>query len=245
MIEIKHLSKSFGTQHVLNDISLQVNEGEVVCLIGASGSGKSTLLRCVNLLETPQSGQIIVDGVDITASFNIDEYRSKVGMIFQSFNLFPHLNVLNNCTLAQIKVLKRTKEEAESVAKENLKKVGMLDFAYQNVTKLSGGQKQRVAIARALCMNPKVLLLDEPTSALDPELVGEVLDVIKDLAQSGLTMLIVTHEMSFAKDVANKVVFMDQGIVVEADQPSKLFYSPKHERTKAFLSRIVHQKSTL
>lgn len=241
MIEIKHLSKSFGTQRVLNDISLQVNEGEVVCLIGASGSGKSTLLRCVNLLETPQSGQIIVDGVDITASFNIDEYRSKVGMIFQSFNLFPHLNVLNNCTLAQIKVLKRAKEDAELIAKENLKKVGMLDFAYQNATKLSGGQKQRVAIARALCMNPKVLLLDEPTSALDPELVGEVLDVIKDLAKSGLTMLIVTHEMNFAKEVADQVVFMDQGVVIETEHPSILFHKPKNKRTQAFLARIVRQ----
>jgi putative lysine transport system ATP-binding protein len=240
MIDIQHLNKSFGSQNVLNDISLSVNEGEVVCLIGASGSGKSTLLRCVNLLETPNSGNIIVDGVDITASFNIDEYRTRVGMIFQSFNLFPHLNVLKNCTLAQIKVLKRSVSEAESIALENLKKVGMLDFASMNVTKLSGGQKQRVAIARALCMNPKVLLLDEPTSALDPELVGEVLDVIKELAQSGLTMLIVTHEMSFAKDVADKVVFMDQGVVVEAAHPSILFNSPTQERTKAFLARIVH-----
>lgn len=240
MIEIKNLSKSFGQQEVLHDISLNVSEGEVVALIGASGSGKSTLLRCVNLLETPNSGKIIVDEVDITASFNIDEYRAKVGMIFQSFNLFPHLNVLKNCTLAQIKVLKRSVKEAEAIALENLKKVGMLDFAQMNVTKLSGGQKQRVAIARALCMNPKILLLDEPTSALDPELVGEVLDVIKALAQSGLTMLIVTHEMSFAKDVADKVVFMDQGVVVEAAHPSILFNNPTQERTKAFLSRIVH-----
>jgi putative lysine transport system ATP-binding protein len=240
MIQIQHLNKSFGSQNVLNDISLTVNEGEVVCLIGASGSGKSTLLRCVNLLETPNSGSIVVDDVDITASFNIDEYRTRVGMIFQSFNLFPHLNVLKNCTLAQIKVLKRSVKEAESIALENLRKVGMLDFATMNVTKLSGGQKQRVAIARALCMNPKVLLLDEPTSALDPELVGEVLDVIKELAQSGLTMFIVTHEMSFAKDVADKVVFMDQGVVVEAAHPSVLFNSPTHERTKAFLARVVH-----
>lgn len=240
MIQIQHLNKSFGSQNVLNDISLTVNEGEVVCLIGASGSGKSTLLRCVNLLETPNSGSIVVDDVDITTSFNIDEYRTRVGMIFQSFNLFPHLNVLKNCTLAQIKVLKRSVKEAESIALENLRKVGMLDFASMNVTKLSGGQKQRVAIARALCMNPKVLLLDEPTSALDPELVGEVLDVIKELAQSGLTMLIVTHEMSFAKDVADKIVFMDQGVVVEAAHPSVLFNSPTHERTKAFLARVVH-----
>lgn len=240
MIEIKNLSKSFGQQEVLHDISMNVSEGEVVALIGASGSGKSTLLRCVNLLETPNSGKIIVDDVDITASFNIDEYRAKVGMIFQSFNLFPHLNVLKNCTLAQMKVLKRSAKESEAIALENLKKVGMLDFAQMNVTKLSGGQKQRVAIARALCMNPKILLLDEPTSALDPELVGEVLDVIKALAQSGLTMLIVTHEMSFAKDVADKVVFMDQGVVVEAAHPSILFNNPTQERTKAFLSRIVH-----
>ncbi|MBS3991253.1 MAG: amino acid ABC transporter ATP-binding protein [Erysipelothrix sp.] len=241
MIDILNLSKSFGKQEVLHDISLNVQEGEVVCLIGASGSGKSTLLRCVNLLETPNAGKIIVDGVDITASFNIDDYRTKVGMIFQSFNLFPHLNVLKNCTLAQIKVLKRSQKEAEEIAYENLKKVGLSDFATMNVTKLSGGQKQRVAIARALCMNPKILLLDEPTSALDPELVGEVLDVIKDLAKSGLTMLIVTHEMSFAKDVADKVVFMDQGVVVEAEHPSILFNAPKQERTKAFLARIVHQ----
>ncbi|MBS3987227.1 MAG: amino acid ABC transporter ATP-binding protein [Erysipelothrix sp.] len=240
MIEIKNLSKSFGQQEVLHDISMNVSEGEVVALIGASGSGKSTLLRCVNLLETPNSGKIIVDDVDITASFNIDEYRAKVGMIFQSFNLFPHLNVLKNCTLAQMKVLKRSAKESEAIALENLNKVGMLDFAQMNVTKLSGGQKQRVAIARALCMNPKILLLDEPTSALDPELVGEVLDVIKTLAQSGLTMLIVTHEMSFAKDVADKVVFMDQGVVVEAAHPSILFNNPTQERTKAFLSRIVH-----
>jgi putative lysine transport system ATP-binding protein len=241
MIDIQHLSKSFGRQEVLHDISLNVQEGEVVCLIGASGSGKSTLLRCVNLLETPNAGKIVVDDVDITASFNIDDYRTKVGMIFQSFNLFPHLNVLKNCTLAQRKVLKRTTAEAEEIAYENLKKVGLIDFATMNVTKLSGGQKQRVAIARALCMNPKILLLDEPTSALDPELVGEVLDVIKDLAKSGLTMLIVTHEMSFAKDVADKVVFMDQGVVIEAERPSILFNTPKHERTQAFLARIVHQ----
>lgn len=241
MIDIQHLSKSFGRQEVLHDISLNVQEGEVVCLIGASGSGKSTLLRCVNLLETPNAGKIVVDRVDITASFNIDDYRTKVGMIFQSFNLFPHLNVLKNCTLAQRKVLKRSIAEAEEIAIENLKKVGMIDFATMNVTKLSGGQKQRVAIARALCMNPKILLLDEPTSALDPELVGEVLDVIKDLAKSGLTMLIVTHEMSFAKDVADKVVFMDQGVVIEAEHPSVLFNTPKHERTQAFLARIVHQ----
>lgn len=242
MITLKNISKSFGAQNVLNNISIEVNEGEVVCLIGASGSGKSTLLRCINLLETPQSGQIIVDGVNIMETLNVDSYRSKVGMIFQSFNLFPHLNVLKNCTLAQIKVLKRTVAEAEAIAFENLNKVGMHDFAYQNVTKLSGGQKQRVAIARALCMQPKILLLDEPTSALDPELVGEVLDVIKELARSGLTMLIVTHEMNFAKDVANRVIFMDHGVVVETAHPDVLFHAPTQERTKIFLSRILDKR---
>lgn len=241
MITLKNISKSFGSQRVLNGISLEVQEGEVVCLIGASGSGKSTLLRCINLLETPQSGDIIVDGVNVMQTHNIDGYRSKVGMIFQAFNLFPHLNVLKNCTIAQTKVLKRSVDEANAIALENLQKVGMHEFATQNVTKLSGGQKQRVAIARALCMQPKVLLLDEPTSALDPELVGEVLDVIKELARSGLTMLIVTHEMSFAKEVASKVVFMDQGVVVESAPPQVLFHTPTHERTQAFLSRILQK----
>lgn len=240
MITIEHLNKSFGDQLVLSDIDLQVKEKEVVCLIGASGSGKSTLLRCVNMLEVPDGGTIIVDDEIITdQAFDINHFRTKVGMIFQSFNLFNHLSVLRNCTIGQIKVLKRTKEEAIRVAHENLVKVGMEEFANQSVRKLSGGQKQRVAIARALCMNPKVLLLDEPTSALDPEMVGEVLDVIKQLAIEGLTMLIVTHEMSFAADVADRVIFMDQGVVCEADTPQNIFKSPKNERTKAFLSRIL------
>ncbi len=240
MITIKHLSKSFDDQVVLSDINLTVAEQEVVCLIGASGSGKSTLLRCVNMLETPNGGTITVDQDVITdRQFDINKYRAKVGMIFQSFNLFNHLNVLNNCTIGQVKVLKRSKEDAKKIAMENLIKVGMDGFAMQSVKKISGGQKQRVAIARALCMNPKVLLLDEPTSALDPEMVGEVLDVIKQLAKEGLTMLIVTHEMSFAADVANRVIFMDQGVVCEVDTPENIFKNPKHDRTKAFLSRII------
>lgn len=240
MITIEHLNKSFGDQLVLSDINLTVSEKEVVCLIGASGSGKSTLLRCVNMLETPNKGTITVDGDVITDHhFDINKYRAKVGMIFQSFNLFNHLNVINNCMIGQTKVLKRSKEEARKIAMDNLQKVGMDSFAQQSVKKLSGGQKQRVAIARALCMNPKVLLLDEPTSALDPEMVGEVLDVIKQLAQEGLTMLIVTHEMSFAADVADRVIFMDQGVVCEADSPQNIFKNPKNERTKAFLSRII------
>ena len=240
MITIEHLNKSFDDQVVLSDINLTVNEKEVVCLIGASGSGKSTLLRCVNMLETPNGGTITVDGDIITdRQFDINKYRAKVGMIFQSFNLFNHLNVLNNCTIGQVKVLKRSKEEAKQIAMQNLTKVGMAGFANQSVKKLSGGQKQRVAIARALCMNPKVLLLDEPTSALDPEMVGEVLDVIKQLAKEGLTMLIVTHEMSFASDVADRVIFMDQGVVCEMDTPENMFKNPKHDRTKAFLSRII------
>lgn len=240
MITIQHLNKSFGNQLVLSDINLEVNEKEVVCLIGASGSGKSTLLRCINMLETPNGGSIVVDGDTITDRlFDINHYRTKVGMIFQSFNLFNHLSVLRNCTIGQTKVLHRSKEEAKRIAMENLVKVGMEEFADQSVRKLSGGQKQRVAIARALCMNPKVLLLDEPTSALDPEMVGEVLDVIKQLAIEGLTMLIVTHEMSFAADVADRVIFMDQGVVCEVDTPQNLFTNPKNERTKAFLARIL------
>lgn len=239
MISIKNLSKSFDGMVVLSDISLEVKENEVVCLIGASGSGKSTLLRCVNMLEVPDAGSIIVDKEEVTSNtININKYRTKVGMIFQSFNLFNHLNVLNNLVIGQTKVLKRSKTQAQAIALENLEKVGMLPFAHQSVKKLSGGQKQRVAIARALCMNPKVLLLDEPTSALDPELVGEVLEVIKNLAKEGLTMLIVTHEMSFASEVADRVIFMDDGLVCESGSPNQIFNDPQNDRTKAFLSRI-------
>ncbi|MDP2813124.1 MAG: amino acid ABC transporter ATP-binding protein [Erysipelotrichaceae bacterium] len=240
LIDIKNLNKSFGSNLVLKDINLTVDEKQVVCLIGSSGSGKSTLLRCINLLETPNGGEIVVDGQNImTADFNINQYRSHVGMIFQSFNLFSHMNAIQNCMIGQTEVLKRSKDEAKTVALKYLEKVGMLDFANQSVKSLSGGQKQRVAIARALCMEPRILLLDEPTSALDPEMVGEVLEVIKQLADEGLTMLIVTHEMSFANDVADLVVFMDQGVVCEQGSPKEMFSNPKHQRTKEFLARVL------
>jgi putative lysine transport system ATP-binding protein len=240
LIDIRNLNKSFGSNLVLKDINLSIEEKQVVCLIGSSGSGKSTLLRCINLLETPNGGQIVVDGQNImTSNFDINTYRSHVGMIFQSFNLFSHMNSLHNCMIGQTEVLKRTKAEAKAISLKYLEKVGMLDFANQSVKSLSGGQKQRVAIARALCMEPKILLLDEPTSALDPEMVGEVLEVIKQLADEGLTMLIVTHEMSFAKDVADLVIFMDQGVVCEQGSPKEMFSHPKHQRTKEFLARVL------
>jgi len=240
LIEIKNLNKSFGSNLVLKDINLTVEEKQVVCLIGSSGSGKSTLLRCINLLETPNGGEIIVDGQNImTADFDINKYRSHVGMIFQSFNLFSHMNAIQNCMVGQTEVLKLSKSEAKAISLKYLEKVGMLEFANQSVKSLSGGQKQRVAIARALCMEPRILLLDEPTSALDPEMVGEVLEVIKQLAKEGLTMLIVTHEMSFANDVADTVVFMDQGVVCEYGSPKEMFSNPKHLRTKEFLARIL------
>lgn len=240
LIEIRNLNKSFGSNLVLKDINLTVEEKQVVALIGSSGSGKSTLLRCVNLLETPNGGEIIVDGQNImTANFDINKYRSHVGMIFQSFNLFSHMNSIQNCMIGQTEVLKRSKTEAKNIALKYLEKVGMLEFAYQSVKSLSGGQKQRAAIARALCMEPRILLLDEPTSALDPEMVGEVLEVIKQLAEEGLTMLIVTHEMSFANDVADYIVFMDQGVVCEQGSPEEMFSNPKHPRTKEFLARVL------
>ena len=240
LIDIRNLNKSFGSNLVLKDINLSVEEKQVVCLIGSSGSGKSTLLRCINLLETPNGGQIVVDGQNImTSNFDINTYRSHVGMIFQSFNLFSHMNALHNCMIGQTEVLKRSKAEAKAISLKYLEKVGMLDFANQSVKSLSGGQKQRVAIARALCMEPKILLLDEPTSALDPEMVGEVLEVIKQLADEGLTMLIVTHEMSFANDVADLVIFMDQGVVCEQGSPKEMFSHPKHQRTKEFLARVL------
>ena len=240
LIDIRNLNKSFGSNLVLKDINLSVEEKQVVCLIGSSGSGKSTLLRCINLLETPNGGQIVVDGQNImTSNFDINTYRCHVGMIFQSFNLFSHMNALHNCMIGQTEVLKRSKVEAKAISLKYLEKVGMLDFANQSVKSLSGGQKQRVAIARALCMEPKILLLDEPTSALDPEMVGEVLEVIKQLADEGLTMLIVTHEMSFAKDVADLVIFMDQGVVCEQGSPKEMFSHPKHQRTNEFLARVL------
>ena len=240
VIEIKNIRKDFGNRTVLKDVNFNVHEGEVVSIIGSSGSGKSTLLRCINLLETPTSGQILIHGKDVlSGDVPLVELREKVGMVFQQFNLFNNLSVLDNCVIGQMKVLKRTREEAEKVAKEFLGKVGMSRFINAKPSQISGGQKQRVAIARALSMEPEVLLLDEPTSALDPEMVGEVLKVMKDLAQSGLTMIVVTHEMDFAHDVSSRVVFMDQGIILEDDKPEIIFENPKHNRTKEFLSRML------
>ena len=240
VIEIKNIRKDFGNRTVLKDVNFNVHEGEVVSIIGSSGSGKSTLLRCINLLETPTSGQILIHGKDVlSGDVPLVELREKVGMVFQQFNLFNNLSVLDNCVIGQMKVLKRTREEAEKVAKEFLGKVGMSRFINAKPSQISGGQKQRVAIARALSMEPEVLLFDEPTSALDPEMVGEVLKVMKDLAQSGLTMIVVTHEMDFAHDVSSRVVFMDQGIILEDDKPEIIFEKPKHNRTKEFLSRML------
>lgn len=236
VIDIQHLSKSFGTHEVLKDIDFSVEKGEVVCIIGSSGSGKSTLLRCINLLERPSGGQIIYNGENILENkHDIHQYRTKLGMVFQQFNLFNNHNVLNNCTVGQVKVLKRSKEEAEKVAMKYLKVVEMDRFINAKPKQLSGGQKQRVAIARALSMEPDVMLFDEPTSALDPEMVGEVLKVMKKLAKTGLTMLVVTHEMEFAKDVADRVVFMDEGIIAEEGIPEKIFNNPTQERTREFL----------
>ncbi len=241
MIRIENLHKNFGNLEVLKGVSLNINKGEIVSIIGSSGSGKSTLLRCINLLETPTNGSIIVDGINIgERNINIDNVRQNIGMVFQSFNLFENMNVLKNCMLAQIKVLKRTKEEAKKIAIDYLTKVGMQDFIYSDPKSLSGGQKQRVAIARALCMNPKIMLFDEPTSALDPEMVGEVLDVIKDLTKGGMTLVIVTHEMAFAKEISTRVVFMDEGVICEDGTPIELFENPKNERTKLFLQRFIN-----
>ena len=239
LIKINNVHKNFGHLQVLKGVSFNVDKNDVVCLIGASGSGKSTTLRCINLLEVADSGEIIVDNEDILKIKDINHYRQKVGMVFQQFNLFNNMTVLKNCMIAQEKVLKISKEKAKEKALYFLNKVGMLDFAYANASTLSGGQKQRVAIARALCMDPEILLFDEPTSALDPEMVGEVLDVIKNLAKEGLTMVIVTHEMSFAKEVSNKVVFMADGIIEEQGTPDQIFNHPQKEKTKAFLARVI------
>ncbi len=242
VIEIQHLSKSFGTHEVLKDIDFIVNRGEVVCIIGSSGSGKSTLLRCVNLLEKPSGGQIIYHGENILdEKHDVVQYRTKLGMVFQQFNLFNNMNVIDNCIVGQVKVLKRSKDEAERVARKYLKVVGMENFVNAKPRQLSGGQKQRVAIARALSMEPDVMLFDEPTSALDPEMVGEVLAVMKQLAESGLTMLIVTHEMGFAREVADRVVFMDKGVIAEEGPPDEIFTNPKQERTREFLKRTLAQ----
>ena len=239
VLQIKNIRKDFGQRTVLKDVNFNVHKGEVVSIIGSSGSGKSTLLRCINLLEKPTSGEIIFHDKDVVKNeISLVELREKVGMVFQSFNLFNNLNVLENCVIGQMKVLKRNRVEAEKVAKELLTKVGMERFIKAKPNQLSGGQKQRVAIARALAMEPEVLLFDEPTSALDPEMVGEVLKVMKDLAETGLTMIVVTHEMSFAHDVSTRVVFMDQGVIVEDNKPEIIFDNPEHNRTREFLSRM-------
>lgn len=242
ILEIKHLKKTFGTNEVLKDIDFTVCKGEVVCIIGASGSGKSTLLRCINLLERPTNGEILYHGKNVlTSGSSISAYRAKMGMVFQQFNLFANHTVLDNCVIGQVKVLKRDKKAAVQTALDYLEKVGMSQYINARPHQISGGQKQRVAIARALSMEPEALLFDEPTSALDPELVGEVLKVMKDLARSGLTMLVVTHEMSFAREVASRVVFMDEGVIVEDDVPEVIFNAPTQERTRVFLRRVLQK----
>ena len=239
ILQVNHLSKSFGTHEVLRDIDFTVNKGDVTSIIGASGSGKSTLLRCINLLETPSSGEILYHGKNVAAKdVSAAEYRSHVGMVFQSFNLFNNMTVLENCMVGQIKVLKKKKEEARRHAMEYLEKVGMAPYINARPRQISGGQKQRVAIARALAMDPEVLLFDEPTSALDPEMVGEVLNVMQELAQEGMTMLVVTHEMAFARDVSNRVVYMNDGVICEAGSPAEVFGNPQKQETKDFLARF-------
>lgn len=239
MITIKDLHKSYGSNEILRGIDLRIKKSEVVVVIGPSGSGKSTLLRCVNYLEVPTSGSIAINGVQITRKTNINNIRAEVGMVFQHFNLFPHMTVLENITVAPISVRKKSKEEAEKKAMELLVRVGLSDKANAYPEQLSGGQQQRVAIARALAMEPQVMLFDEPTSALDPEMVNEVLDVMRDLAQSGMTMMCVTHEMGFAKQVADRVLFVDQGKILEDASPEQIFSNPEHERTKEFLAKIL------
>ena len=239
-IEVRDLHKYFGDLEVLKGIDFQVSMGEVVCVIGPSGSGKSTLLRCINRLEEPTSGTILIEGEDITdPDADVDALRTKIGMVFQQFNLFPHLDVLGNLTVAQTKVLKRSKKSAGEVARQVLERVGVLDKINEYPIRLSGGQQQRVAIARALAMNPDMMLFDEPTSALDPELIGEVLDVMRRLARDGMTMLVVTHEMGFALEVADRVVFMDDGVVVEEGKPSEVLKEPKTERARQFLRMVA------
>ncbi|EWC58490.1 Glutamine transport ATP-binding protein GlnQ [Actinokineospora spheciospongiae] len=240
-VVITGLTKRFGDLEVLRGIDVRVGAGEVICIIGPSGSGKSTLLRCVNLLEEPDEGSVVVNGVELThPDVDLDAARRRIGMVFQSFNLFGHLTVLNNLTIAQRKVLGRSKAEAQAVAVENLARVGLADRLNALPSQLSGGQQQRVAIARALSMNPEVMLFDEPTSALDPELVGEVLGVMRQLADEGMTMLVVTHEMQFAREVADKVLFMDGGHVVEEGPPAQVIGDPQHERTQSFLRRVLN-----
>jgi glutamine transport system ATP-binding protein len=239
MISIKNLHKKFGNLHVLKDVNAHISEQEVVVIIGPSGSGKSTLLRCINYLEQPTDGEIVVDGIPLTSEANINKVREEVGMVFQRFNLFPHMTVLQNITLAPVKVRKMSQAEAENIALALLEKVGLSDKARAYPEQLSGGQQQRVAIARALAMKPKVMLFDEPTSALDPEMIKEVLDVMKQLANEGMTMAVVTHEMGFAREVGNLVIFMDEGRIVEEGLPDEVFLHAKEERTQAFLSKIL------
>lgn len=240
VIELSHLKKSFGDHEVLRDINLSIHRGEVISVIGSSGSGKSTMLRCINLLETPTGGNIYYNGTDIQSKeVKLTDYRSKVEMVFQQFNLFNNMTALDNCVKPQMIVLKRSRAEAEEIAREYIEKVGMSAYINAKPSQLSGGQKQRIAIARALSMNPEVILFDEPTSALDPEMVGEVLEVMKSLASSGYTMIVVTHEMGFAREVSDRVIFMDGGYIVEEDTPEEIFKNPKQERTKEFLSRVL------
>ena len=240
VIELVHLQKQFGENTVLRDINLSVSKGEVLSIIGASGSGKSTMLRCINLLETPTSGQILYHGKDITGhDMNLSQYRAKVGMVFQSFNLFNNMTALNNCITGQVSVLKRSREEAEAIAMKDLERVGMAPYINARPSQLSGGQKQRVAIARALAMEPEALLFDEPTSALDPQMVGEVLDVMRSLAEDGLTMIVVTHEMAFARDVSSNVVFMSGGVICEEGKPHDIFENPQNPKTREFLTRFL------
>ena len=241
IISLVHLQKSFGDHEVLKDINLHVNKGEVISVIGSSGSGKSTMLRCINLLEEPSGGEILFRGQNITdKELKLTEYRAKVEMVFQQFNLFNNMTAIENCVKPQMIVLKRSREEAEKIAREYIEKVGMSAYVNARPSQLSGGQKQRIAIARALSMNPEVILFDEPTSALDPEMVGEVLDVMKELASSGYTMIVVTHEMNFARDVSDRVIFMDNGVVLEEGSPEQIFSNPTMPRTREFLSRVLN-----
>jgi polar amino acid transport system ATP-binding protein len=240
-IQVLKLHKYFGELEVLRGVDFEVDNGEVVCVVGPSGSGKSTLLRCVNLLEIPTSGQVLIEGIDMTdPETDIDAVRSRIGMVFQQFNLFPHLTVLKNLTIAQQKVLGRSEEEANEVANQMLERVGLSDKSGEFPIRLSGGQQQRVAIARSLCMNPDMMLFDEPTSALDPELVGEVLDVMRGLAEEGMTMMVVTHEMGFARQVGDRVAFIDGGVIVEDGPPDEVLLRPQEERTKKFLEAVLH-----
>ncbi|MCL6526585.1 MAG: amino acid ABC transporter ATP-binding protein [Thermaceae bacterium] len=240
MIQIKGLNKWFGRLHVLREVNLEVAAGEKLVIVGPSGSGKSTLIRCINRLEEFQQGEVVVDGIPLSSAKNLEAVRREVGMVFQQFNLFPHMTVLHNVTLAPCKVRGWSLEKAERKAQELLERVGIADQARKYPAQLSGGQQQRVAIARALAMEPKIMLFDEPTSALDPEMVGEVLDVMRGLAESGMTMLVVTHEMGFARDVADRVIVMDQGQILEQASPEVIFQNPAHERTRVFLQRVLH-----